>query len=55
MTLINMGSGLVVTEHEGAKDLLKLMAAELLHWSACSSCLNSTTDHSVRHRAARLA
>jgi len=55
MTLVNTNDGSPVMVHEQARYLLTLMSAELSHWSACSSCLKGTTDHSIRHRAARLA
>ena len=55
MSLVDMANGSVVTEHELARGSLNFMSGELTHWSGCSSCLKSTTEHSQRHRAARLA
>jgi len=55
MTLINMESGSNVTIKQMVQTILQFITSELTHWSGCSSCLRSTTQHGLDHRAARLA
>ena len=55
MTLVSMESGLSVPTKQMARTSLQFIISELTHWSGCSSCLKSTTDKALDHRAARLA